>query len=71
MIEEEESVAMWHTQPEHPVVTYSSCQCSYQIMRKIFGPTRSDDGYWRIKTNQEINDILKGQNIIEFIKKKD
>jgi hypothetical protein len=27
------------------------------------------DGYWRIKTNQEINEILKGQNIIGFIKK--
>jgi hypothetical protein len=38
-------------------------------MRKIFRPTRLDDGYWRIKTNQEINDILKGQNIIGFIKK--
>ena len=38
-------------------------------MRKIFGPTRTDDGYWRIKTNQKINDILKGQNIIRFIKK--
>ena len=33
------------------------------------GPTRSDDGYWRIETNQEINDILKGQNMIGFIKK--
>jgi len=41
------------------------------IMRKIFGPTRTDDGYWRIKTNREINDILKGQNIIGFIKNKD
>jgi len=40
-----------------------------KIMRKAFGPTRTDDGYWRIKTNQEINDILKGQNIIGFIKK--
>ena len=40
-----------------------------KITRKIFGPTRSDDGYWRIKTNQEINDILKGRNIIGFIKK--
>jgi hypothetical protein len=40
-----------------------------KIMRKIFGPTRSDNGYWRIKTNQEINGILKGQNIIGFIKK--
>ena len=40
-----------------------------KIMRKIFGPTRTDDGYWRIKTNQEINYILKGQNIIGVIKK--
>ena len=35
----------------------------------LLGPTRSDDGYWRIKTHQEIKDILKGQNIIGFIKK--
>jgi hypothetical protein len=41
-----------------------------KIMRKISGSTRTDDGYWRIKTNQEINDLLKGQNIIWFIKKK-
>jgi len=40
-----------------------------KIVRKISGPTGSDDGYWKIKTNQEINDILKGQNIIGFIKK--
>jgi len=40
-----------------------------KIMKKIFGPTKTDDGYWRIKTNQEINDILKGQNVIGFIKK--
>jgi hypothetical protein len=38
-------------------------------MRKIFGLTRSDDGYWRIKTNQEVNVILKGKNIIEFNEK--
>jgi len=30
-----------------------------KIMRKIFGPTRTADGCWRIKTYQEINDILK------------
>jgi hypothetical protein len=41
-----------------------------KIMRKIFGPTRTDYGYWGIKTNQEINDLLKEQNIIGFIKKK-
>ena len=40
-----------------------------KIMRKIVGPTRLEDGYWRIKTNQEINDIIKGQNIIGFIRK--
>jgi len=38
-------------------------------MRKIYGPSRTDDSYWRIRTNQEINDILKGQNVIGFIKK--
>jgi hypothetical protein len=40
-----------------------------KIMRKICGPTRTADGYWRIETNQEINDTLKGQNIIGFIKR--
>jgi len=38
-------------------------------MRKIFGATRTADGCWRIKTNREVNSILKGQNIIGFIKK--
>jgi len=42
-----------------------------RIMRKIFDPTRTNDGHCRIKTNQEINDILKGKNIIGFIKNKD
>jgi hypothetical protein len=40
-------------------------------MKKICGATRTDDGYRSIKTNQEINGILKGQNIIGFIKNKD
>ena len=40
-----------------------------KIMRKLFGATGTDDGYWRIKPDQEINYILKGQNIIGFIKK--
>ena len=35
----------------------------------IFGPAWTDDGYWRIRTDQEINDTLKGQNIFGFIKK--
>ena len=41
-----------------------------KIANKTFGPTRTDDGYWRIKTNEEINDILKGQNIyLDLLKK--
>jgi len=28
-------------------------------MRRIFGPTITNDGYWRIRNNQEINDVLK------------
>ena len=39
------------------------------IMRKMSGATGTDDVCWRIKTVQEINDILKGQNVIGFIKK--
>jgi hypothetical protein len=42
-----------------------------KIMRKTYGRTRTADGYWRIKISQEINDILKGQNIIGFIKNKE
>ena len=41
----------------------------YIFTRKIYGPSRTEDGYCRVKTNQEINDILKGQDIIGFIKK--
>ena len=40
-----------------------------KVTRKIYDPTRTEGGYWRIKTNQETNDILKGQNVIGFIKK--
>jgi hypothetical protein len=38
-------------------------------MSKIYGLTRIADEQWRMKTNQKINSILKGQNIIGFIKK--
>ena len=39
------------------------------IADKMFGPARTNVCHWRIKTDQEINDILKGKNIIGFIKK--
>jgi hypothetical protein len=36
-----------------------------KILRKIFGPTY-ENGSWRIKTNQELNKIIKYRNIINF-----
>ena len=63
-----------------PTVTYASETCvlkehmtnilmifERKIMRKIFGPIRTEDGYWKINTNQEINDILKGKKIYNCV----
>ena len=44
--------------------------CERKIVRKIFGATGTADFCWRIETDQEINYILKGKNIVGFIKKK-
>ena len=43
--------------------------CLSSCIVTVYGPTTTDVDYWRIKTNQEINDIIKGQNRIGFIKK--
>jgi hypothetical protein len=40
-----------------------------KIMRKIYGPARKEDGHLWIKTNQEISDKPKGQNIIGYFLK--
>jgi hypothetical protein len=39
-----------------------------KILRKIFGPTKEVNGLWRIKTNEELDELIKGKNIIRFIK---
>jgi hypothetical protein len=36
-----------------------------KILRKIFGPTYEND-IWRIKTNQELDKIIKHKNIINY-----
>jgi len=38
-----------------------------KILRKIFGPN-NENGIWRIKTNQELDEIIKHKNIINFIR---
>ena len=63
-----------------PIVTYS-CETwilketiinkllvfERKILRKIFGPNNGN-GIWRIKTNQELDEIIKRKNIINFIR---
>jgi hypothetical protein len=38
-----------------------------KFLRKIFGPTRENQ-LWRIKTNDELDKLIKHQNIINHIK---
>ena len=38
-----------------------------KVLRKIFGPT-NENGIWQIKTNQELDNIIKHKNIINFIR---
>ena len=61
-----------------PVVTYA-CETwilketitnrlmafEWKILRKIFGPAY-ENGSWRIKTNQELDKLIKHKNIINF-----
>jgi hypothetical protein len=39
-----------------------------KILRKIFGPTKEVNGLWVIKTNEELDELIKRKNIIRFIK---
>jgi hypothetical protein len=36
--------------------------------RKIFGPTKKNNGNWRIKTNKELDELIKHRNIINCVK---
>jgi hypothetical protein len=39
-----------------------------KILRKIFGPTKEDNGIWRIKTNKEMDELIKHRNTINYVK---
>jgi hypothetical protein len=39
-----------------------------KILRRIFGPTKEKDGTWRIKTNEELDYLIKHNNIINQIR---
>jgi hypothetical protein len=38
-----------------------------KILRRIFGPTKEDQ-IWRIKTNEELDKLIKPKNIVNYIK---
>jgi len=38
-----------------------------KILRKIYGPVRENE-LWRIRRNDELEAIIKGENIVRFIK---
>ena len=63
-----------------PVVTYGSeswtltveeeralAVCKRKILRKIYGPVKGNE-LWRIRRNGELEVIIKGENIVRFIK---
>ena len=63
-----------------PVVTYASetwvlkeaiiqklLVFERKILRRIFGPTK-ENRIWRVKTNEELDKLIKHKNIINYIK---
>jgi hypothetical protein len=38
------------------------------IIRRMFGPKNERAATWRIKTNDELNNLIKKNNIINYIK---
>ena len=64
----------------HPVVTYGSESWTLtleeeralavferKILKKIYGPVKEHE-FWRIQRNSELEVIIKGENIVRFIK---
>jgi hypothetical protein len=39
-----------------------------KIIWKIFGPTKEDNGNWGIKTNMELDELIKHRDVINYVK---
>jgi hypothetical protein len=37
-------------------------------LSKIFGPVQNEDGFWRIRMNYELNDLIKNADIVRIEK---
>jgi hypothetical protein len=42
-----------------------------KVLRRIYGPTKENNGTWRIKSNEELNRLTENKNIINHIRHKD
>jgi hypothetical protein len=64
----------------HPVITYGSQTWTMttddenalrslerKTLRRIYSPVQDQDG-WRIRYNQELSELIKGQDLVRFIK---
>jgi hypothetical protein len=38
-----------------------------KVLRRTFGPTKERDGTWRIKTNNELYELIRHKNVINYI----
>jgi hypothetical protein len=39
-----------------------------KVLRRIFVPTKERDGTWRIITNDELDELIRHKDIINYIK---
>ena len=39
-----------------------------RVLRKIYGPTQDNDGAWRIKTNEELENLIKKKKYCKIYK---
>jgi hypothetical protein len=39
-----------------------------RVLTKIYGPILDKNGTWRIRTNEELEQLIKAKNIVRFIK---
>ena len=42
--------------------------CERKVLRNIFGLTKERDGTWRNKTNDELDELIRKKNIINYVK---
>jgi hypothetical protein len=47
---------------------YTQVLFGRKVLKRIFCPTKERDGTWRIKTNYELDELIRQKNIINYIK---